>query len=77
MHPMARTTRSARITGPVCYQPSNGRNRRIPLGPCLVERGEGSQVDIVWGASGQHSALLPADVLAEAEQSGHLVMLDG
>ncbi len=71
------TTRSARITGPVCYRASTGRRRRIPLGPCLVERGDGPLVDIIWGASGQHSAALPTEALATAEDSGHLVMLDG
>jgi hypothetical protein len=73
---MARTTHSARITGPVSYQTGEGKPRNIPLGPCLVEQGDGPLVDIVWGASGQNSAALPVEAMVSAEESGHLVLLD-
>jgi hypothetical protein len=76
-HPrMARTTHSARITGPVPYLVSQGRHRNMPLGPCLVERGDGQWVDIIWGASGQNSAALPVADMESAEGSGHLLLLD-
>ena len=73
---MTRSTHSARITGPVAGFQSDGKQRNIPLGPCLVERGDGPLVDIVWGASGQNSASLPVEALASAANSGHLVLLD-
>jgi len=73
---MARTTHSARITGPVPYLVSEGRHRNIPLGPCLVEQGDGPLVDIIWGASGQNCAALPVEDMESAEGSGHLVLLD-
>jgi hypothetical protein len=73
---MTRTTHSARITGPVPYMVSEGRHRNIPLGPCLVEQGDGPLVDIIWGASGQNCAALPVEDMESAEGSGHLVLLD-
>jgi hypothetical protein len=73
---MALTTRMARITGPVAYVATSGKQLNIPLGPCLVER-EGDQlVDIIWGAQGQNSAALPVAELESAEDSGYLVLLD-
>jgi hypothetical protein len=73
---MARTTHSARITGPVDYLTTSGKPMTIPRGPCLVEQGDGQPVDIVWGASGQNSTLLPPEDLASAERGGHLLLLD-
>ena len=73
---MATTTHSARITGPVAYLGKTGRQENVPLGPCLVEQGDGPLVDIIWGAQGQNSAALPVEELASAEDSGHLVLLD-
>ncbi|MEP7103074.1 MAG: hypothetical protein ABI781_21380 [Burkholderiales bacterium] len=73
---MARTTHSARITGPVAYVAPSGKQLKIPLGPCLVEQGEGQVVDIVWGASGQNFTTLPSTEFERAEDSGHLVVLD-
>jgi hypothetical protein len=73
---MARTTHSARITGPIPYEGGGGKHRHIPLGPCLVEQGDGPIVDIIWGASGQNCAALPVEALVSAEDSGHLVLLD-
>jgi len=73
---MARTTHTARITGPVSYLVSEGRHRNIPLGPCLVEQGDGPLVDIIWGASGQNCAALPVEDMESAEGNGHLVLLD-
>jgi hypothetical protein len=54
---MAHTTRMARITGPVAYLAASGRQLNIPLGPCLIEQGEGPSADIIWGAKG-HLVLL-------------------
>jgi hypothetical protein len=73
---MTLTTHMARITGPVAYLASGGKQLNIPLGPCLVEQGDGEQVDIIWGARGQNSAALPLQELESAESSGHLVLLD-
>jgi hypothetical protein len=73
---MARTTHSARITGPVTYVAAGGRQLKIPLGPCLVEQGDDHPVDIIWGAKGQNSVALPVAELESAEESGHLVLLD-
>ena len=58
------------------YLGDDGRHCHIPPGPCLVERDAGPLVDIVWGAKGQNSAVLPIDVMVRAADSGHLVLLD-
>lgn len=76
MAPMALTTRMARITGPVPYLAASGKQANIPLGPCLVEQGDGLSADIIWGAKGQNSAALPLQEVASAEVSGHLLLLD-
>jgi hypothetical protein len=73
---MTRTTHSARITGPIAYQSPAGRRLHIPLGPCLVEHGDGDEVDIFWGANAQRCAAVPLDALTSAEDSGYLVLLD-
>lgn len=73
---MARTTRIARITGPVAYLATGGKQLNIPLGPCLVEVGDGHLVDIFWGTKGQNSAALRLEELESAEDSGRLVLLD-
>ena len=73
---MAHTTHSARITGPVTYLGSAGRRDSIPLGPCLVEQSDGRLVDIVWGVNGQRCAALSTEDMEDAENCGHLVLLD-
>jgi hypothetical protein len=73
---MAHTTHMARITGPVAYRGISGRQLNIPLGPCMVEQGDGELVDIIWGATGQNCTALPLQELTSAEESGHLVLLD-
>ncbi len=73
---MAHTTHSARITGPVAYLAHDGRQLTIPLGPCLVEQGDGSLFDIIWGATGENCAALQAEALASARDGGQLVLLD-
>ena len=73
---MAITTHSARITGPVLYQAAGGNRHAIPLGPCLIEQVDDHLIDIIWGTSGQRSALLPLEVVAAAQEDGHLVLLD-
>ena len=69
-------THSARITGPLTYARSDGAKAKIPVGACLVEQISGSQVNIIWGASGQSSAALPVEDVQDATQQGHLVLLD-
>jgi hypothetical protein len=73
---MALTTRMARIIGPVAYVATGGKQMNIPVGPCLVEQGDGQLVDIIWGAKGQNAAALPLKELESAEESGRLVLLD-
>ncbi|MBC7728757.1 MAG: hypothetical protein H7242_14300 [Microbacteriaceae bacterium] len=58
------------------YLAKGGHQHHIPLGPCLVERGSGQSVDIVWGEQGQSSANLPLEALAAAQAIGNLVLLD-
>ncbi len=70
------TTHRARITGPVPYLASSGREQNIPLGPCLVENIDGRSIDIIWGECGQSSVALPVDAIEAARDHGHLVLLD-
>ena len=73
---MALTTHRARVTGPVAYRAESGKQASIPLGPCLVEQGDGERVDIVWGTKGENSAALPWHEFEDAANAGHLVLLD-
>jgi hypothetical protein len=73
---MTLTTHSARITAPVPYLGAGGRQRHIPVGPCLVESAGSRAVDIVWGLSGQSSAELRAEDVEAARSQGKLVLLD-
>jgi hypothetical protein len=73
---MARTVHNARITGPVTYVAGSGRQLTIPLGPCLVEQLDEKLTDIIWGAQGQRCATLPSSEVANARESGHIVLLD-
>lgn len=72
---MSATTHSARITGPLPYQ-AEGKTHHVPLGPCLVQQVDEQLIDIIWGANGQRSTALPADVVLQAQASGNLVLLD-
>ena len=69
-------TQRARITGPVSYVAGSGRRQNIPIGPCLMERVGGMSIDIIWGARGQNSVALPIKQVEDAQQQGHLVLLD-
>jgi len=69
-------TRSARVTGPISFVAPDGRQRTIPVGPCLVEELEGDLVDLVWGPAGEKSAVLPTTEAERAERDGRLVLLD-
>ena len=73
---MDSTTHSARITEPVRYVAMNGRNHKIPVGPCLVEGLGTPESTVIWGTRGQSSAVLPTATIAEAQRSGQLVLLD-
>lgn len=73
---MDMTTHHARITGPITYACGSGRRQTIPIGPCLVEKLGGRCIDIIWGARGQSSVALPIEEIAEAQDHGHLVLLD-
>lgn len=73
---MSLTTHTARITGPVPYLAANGRKVNIPLGPCMVECMDGPLTDIVWGTRGQSSVALPSEAVQDAQNQGHLVLLD-
>ena len=72
----AHPTHSARITGTITFKTADGLTRRIPVGPCLIEELDGDLVDIVWGRTGERSAVLPTAAAIEAERDGKLVMLD-
>ncbi|MDL2337005.1 MAG: hypothetical protein QFE16_04100 [Pseudomonadota bacterium] len=73
---MTITTHSARITGPVPYRVEGGNRHHIPLGPCLIEQMDDQSIDIIWGASGQRSAVLPREEVEAAKKDGNLVLLD-
>jgi hypothetical protein len=73
---MTTATHSARITGPVTYLGKGGKRANIPLGPCLVEEHDEASVDIVWGAQGERSTVMPLEEFEAAEESGHVVLLD-
>ena len=73
---MESTLRSGRIAGPVSYTTSGGKRASIPLGPCLIEPIDERQVDIIWGASGQHSTSLSVQDLEAATATGNVVLLD-
>ena len=70
------STKSARITGPIPYKSANGHAHNIPLGPCLIERLDGRLIDIIWGADGQRSAVLPVEDVKSAREHGNLLLLD-
>lgn len=69
-------TYMARITEPLSFAAADGRRLDIPIGPCLVERISRDQVDIVWGPSGESSAVLPVEDVKAAADSGRLVLLE-
>ena len=73
---MSHITHTARITGPIAYVSTGGKRATIPLGPCLVEELDDTQVDIVWGPRGERSTLMPLQEFEAAEESGNLVLLD-
>lgn len=67
-----RTHRRARVP----YIAGSGREANIPLGPCLVERIDDQLVDVIWGAKGQKSTMLPMKDLEAATVSGNIILLD-
>ena len=69
------TTHLARITAPISYLESSGRQLYIPIGPCLVEQVDDRSIDIIWGAQGQRSAALPMEAIEAAQDSGALVLI--
>lgn len=70
------TMHNARIVEPLTYLASDGQHLTIPVGPCSVEQIAGANSEVIWGTSGQNSAILaPAD-MRSAERSGLLLLLD-
>ena len=67
---------SARITGPIAYTTSEGKTKKIPLGPCMLEQSGASDVDIVWGSKGESSAAFTVQEMKSATELGHLLLLD-
>ncbi len=70
------TLRNARIVEPLSYWSTGGKQLKIPVGPCLVEKMAGAQAEIIWGASGQNSTGMAQKDMDLAERSGSLLMLD-
>ena len=73
---MTITTHSARVTRSLPFATPDGEKGSIPPGPCLIEQIDARLVDIIWGARGQSSALLPVEDVQEAARSGQLELLD-
>ncbi len=73
---MSTIPHSARITGPISYTTSEGKKRKIPLGPCMVEQSGPGAVDIVWGSKGESSAAFSVSEVKSAAEIGHLLLLD-
>jgi hypothetical protein len=73
---MANITHSARLTGPLQYEKTDGKSGHIPVGPCLIEQIDPQRVAIIWGAHGQRSADLPIKDVTAATDTGKLVLLD-
>lgn len=69
---MSRTTYSARITGPLHYTTSSGKQADVPLGPCLIEQVDGQGSTSSGGPSGEKSAELAFKELEAAEECGNL-----
>lgn len=67
---MSRTTYSARITGPLHYTTSSGKQADVPLGPCLIEQVDGQGSTSSGGPSGEKSAELAFKELEAAEECG-------
>jgi hypothetical protein len=73
---MDMTTHRGRITGPIAYRLSGGRELHIPMGPCLVEGLGRQSIDIIWGAQGQRCVALPLEDVQAAHSQGNLVLID-
>lgn len=72
----AMITQSARITGPIHYMAEDGKSHDIPLGPCLIEQLDHRLIDIIWGANGQRSVVLPVEEVVSARELGNLLLLE-
>lgn len=68
--------KSARVTKPVECLTANGELLSLPIGPCLLEVGSPSHIEVIWGDKGEHSALLAPQALQLACQLGDLVLLN-
>lgn len=75
-NPSTHGIQSARVDGLVSVEAGGGTTLEVPVGPCLIERLDQQRVEIIWGPSGEHSAVLPLDALLSAERRGALVMLN-
>jgi hypothetical protein len=73
---MSSISHTARVTHPLAYRSVEGLSVTIPPGPCLVEQLDAEKADVVWGSSGENSAVIPLQQLLSAERSGDIVLLD-
>lgn len=73
---MVVTTHRGRVTSPLTFLRTNGKEGTIPLGPCFVEEDEEGSVAVFWGQSGELAAVLSAQEATEAANEGNLVLLD-
>ena len=73
---MTTVTHTARVTGPIEFTATDGHAETIPVGPVLIEQLDGQLVDIIWGPSGEESAVLPAKTVEAAELAGQLELID-
>lgn len=70
------TTHRGRVTSPLTFLKTNGKEGTIPLGPCFVEEDDEGSVAVFWGQSGELAAVLTPQEASEAANEGNLVLLD-
>ena len=73
---MSSISHTARVTHPLAYRSVEGLRITIPPGPCLLEQLDGEKADVIWGSSGENSAVIPLNQPVSAERNGDLVVLD-
>ncbi|MBS0447026.1 MAG: hypothetical protein JSR59_13875 [Proteobacteria bacterium] len=73
---MSSVSHTARINHPLATRSAEGLRVTIPPGPCLIEQIDSGHADVVWGKSGENSAVVELQEIASAERKGDLVLLD-